>query len=500
MKPIGYQWLIHNYGLCVVPFWTEFYELEKGGQRTEVADGVTKVMLRPGNSLKEHWSDHLEFALKREGLHLEAIKKLVRELPAEEVVAYIESKPTGKYARICWFLYEEFTGAVLPLADLEMGNYVPLLPVDRYLTGASRKIRRQRIDNNLLGDVDFSPIVRLGDSNLGQRSDDLKGKCQQMVDSVPEEIYERAIRYLYAKESKSSHEIERETPNEERGRRFIALLEQAWEQDFLQKDKLVEVQNTIVDERFQDRGCRDETGEQIYVGESYGLGGERVHYIGPRPEDTSELMDSFLGISGIMASHRGIPDLVAVALIAYLFNYIHPFSDGNGRIHRFLMHHVLAKREFGRRGIILPISAAILNRPMDYERSLESFSKPLLKVIDYTLDSRSRMTVIGETADHYRYIDCTDLVSIFMDLAEEAIEKEMPAEVAFLQGHDRCRAAMRGVVDLPNRNAELLIKFCLQNEGVLSKNKRKLSEFSMLTEDELDALQRIVQDSLGIGR
>ena len=34
--------------------------------------------------------------------------------------------------------------------------------------------------------------------------------------------------------------------------------------------------------------------------------------------------------------------------------------DGNGRIHRFLMHHVLAKRGYSPDGVIFPISAAIL--------------------------------------------------------------------------------------------------------------------------------------------
>ncbi|HIP51694.1 MAG TPA: hypothetical protein EYG94_06355 [Campylobacterales bacterium] len=31
-------------------------------------------------------------------------------------------------------------------------------------------------------------------------------------------------------------------------------------------------------------------------------------------------------------------------MIAFSFVYIHPLEDGNGRIHRYLIHHVLAER------------------------------------------------------------------------------------------------------------------------------------------------------------
>jgi Fic family protein len=34
------------------------------------------------------------------------------------------------------------------------------------------------------------------------------------------------------------------------------------------------------------------------------------------------------------------------AATAFGFVYVHPFQDGNGRIHRCLVHHVLAERKF----------------------------------------------------------------------------------------------------------------------------------------------------------
>jgi hypothetical protein len=42
-----------------------------------------------------------------------------------------------------------------------------------------------------------------------------------------------------------------------------------------------------------------------------------------------------------------VDPVVAAAILAFGFVYIHPFEDGNGRIHRYLIHHVLADGPVG---------------------------------------------------------------------------------------------------------------------------------------------------------
>ena len=52
------------------------------------------------------------------------------------------------------------------------------------------------------------------------------------------------------------------------------------------------------------------------------------------------------------ASHamdRGAPIHVVI--------YVHPFQDGNGRMHRCLIHHVLAERKFTPPGMVFPVSS-----------------------------------------------------------------------------------------------------------------------------------------------
>jgi len=441
---------------------------------------------------------HLEFALRREGLHLELLRKVLPRLDANEVAGHVRSRPTGRYARVVWFLYETFAKRRLDLPDLKTGNYVDLLDPKIYVVGPVRRAKRQRINVNLLGSVDFAPMVRR-ERACEFDEEALRRRCAEIVGDSPPEIYERAVRYLYAKESKSSYEVERETPTQKRAEVFIGLLEQAWGRDFLAKEALVELQKAVVDSRYANRGWRSGIDEQIYVGETLAPGVERVHFAGPRPEDLDELMREFLASARLVAdAAESVPSLVAAAVVSFVFNFLHPFSDGNGRIHRFLLHHVLARRRFGPEGIVLPVSAVILNRPRDYDRALESFSKPLMERVEYEMDDRQRMTVTNETADFYRYIDCTEIVRIAIDFIRQTVEQELPAELKYLEKYDEVRRKMSEVVELPNRVADLFVVLCRQNHGKLSARKRKLEEFAPLTDEEIAELERIVSEGLGL--
>ena len=512
-KPLGYAWLAERFGIVTMPHWKESHSLSKGARRHVERDGRVIEYLPAAQGPGEDVFEQLEFALRREGLHLELLRKLLRQsIDPLELTAYVQTRPTGRYARILWFLYEGFTGDRLNLPDLKQGNYIELLDSALYVTGPPAKFKRQRLNSNILGTLYFSPMVRRKGLPDWDESV-MKERCASIVGEYPPEIFARAVRYLYAKESKSSHEIERETPSQKRAESFIALLEQAWHRSFLNKEALVELQQAIVDSRFANFGWRSEIGEQIYVGETLASDLERVHFAGPKPEDLENLMKGFLALSKnitdsvcwtgleevdeLFRFRSKVPTLVSAAVISFAFNFLHPFSDGNGRIHRFLLHHVLAHNHFGPEGIILPVSAVILNHPREYDQALESFSKPLMERVEYTLDDRMRMTVTNDTADFYRYIDLTEATRITIEFIRETIETELPGELRFLTAYDEIRREMREVVELPDRIADLFVKLCRQNGGTLSKRKRELPEFTRLTESEISAIEGIVKNGLG---
>ena len=227
--------------------------------------------------------------------------------------------------------------------------------------------------------------------------------------------------------------------------------------------------------------------------------GSRIrNFVAPRPQEISDLMSAFLKASRQILESR-IDPVVAAAIISYAFVFLHPFTDGNGRVHCFLIHYVLTQTGFAPNGLVFPVSAIMLHRIAHYDASLESFSNSLLPLVDYELDSVVRMTVKNDTRKYYRYIDFTKPAEALYSFVEDTIEKELPSEIQFLRQYDDARRLMRDVVDLPNRHADLFVRVCLQNNGKLSKAKRQLSEFRQLSDDEISGLEAAVDEAYSTG-
>ena len=130
LRPAGYAALVERYALEVIPNWHKSMIAARGMHRVESTGGVVvetyPAKYWPGDKL----GDQLEFALKYDGTNLAILASLFQVVARGDVLAYIQSKPNGKYARRVWFLYELLTGTTLPLADLTQGNYVNLLDPD----------------------------------------------------------------------------------------------------------------------------------------------------------------------------------------------------------------------------------------------------------------------------------------------------------------------------------------------------------------------------------
>ena len=403
-RPAGYEALIARYELDVIPNWQRSFVTTGGPHRTVTTSGITEKIYPPkywpGGSL----GNHLEFALKYDGTNLAILASLFQVAPRNEFLAYLKSKPNGKYARRLWFLYELLTGSTLPLDDLKQGNYVDLLDSEQYYTiTPARQVRRQRINDNLLGDNRFCPTIRRTGTLRAFEETDLTERCKQVVSEYSPKLLKRALSYLYTKETKSSFEIEHIKPNSTRTERFVAMLQLAEKDDFCKKSLLIDLQNRIVDARFRDSDYRK---VQSYVGESVAWQREKVHFACPKPKDLGSLMEGLIAAHSRMDKSSISPVAHATA-VAYGLVFLHPFEDGNGRIHRFLIHNILARQGFIPEGIMFPVSASMLKNPTKYDASLEAFSRPLMALVEYSLDEDGRMTIHNDTAGWYAYSDQT---------------------------------------------------------------------------------------------
>ena len=443
-------------------------------------------ILTPRHAPKATLPGYLTFALKWEGLELLVLKRLFERLPSDALVAMVQESPTGRYARRLWFLYEWIMGRRLALPDADRGNYVDALDVSLQLGVDGRRSPRHRVNDNLPGTPELCPLVHRSETIESYLAQDLAREAAVVVGRVPADILSRSAAFLLLEDSKSSYTIEGLRPPRRRIERWGAALGQAGRRP-LSLDELLSLQRVVIgDARFVHLGLRVYGG---FVGEHDRETGRPIpSHISARPEDLQSLLRGLFAFNERATS--GLDPVVTAAAVAFAFVYIHPFADGNGRIHRYLIHHVLAERGFTPPGVIFPVSAAILREMTGYRDVLEAASHQLLAMINWESTEEGNVHVHNETADLYRYIDVTPHVEYLYRCVKNTLEHDLPRETAFLRFYDRFVERVQAIVDMPGVTQNLLFRFLRQNEGRLSRRARE-REFKSLTDDEVGMIETL---------
>jgi Fic family protein len=294
-------------------------------------------------------------------------------------------------------------------------------------------------------------------------------------------------------DSKSSFAIEGERPSGARAARWARAIGEAGARP-ITIDELERLQRVVIgDARFVKLGLRDEGG---FVGTHDRETREPVpEHISARPQDLRDLLDGIIEYDRRSLT-RGIDPVGAAAAIAFGFVYVHPFADGNGRLHRWLIHHVLATAGYNPAGVVFPVSAAILRRIEGYRTVLDSYSAAMLPLIEWRATPSNNVEVMNETADYYRYFDATAHAEFLYSCVEQTIEEDLPAEIRFLHAFDNFSSAVKEIVEMPDREIELLRSFLAQGNGHLSKRARE-EEFRALTDEETTRIETLYKERLG---
>jgi Fic/DOC family len=436
---------------------------------------------------------HLRFALKHEAFDLGLIVAALEQIGAPALEGWVRSEPTSAFARRAWFLYEYFLGNELDLEPVRTGNYVPLLDSKRFYVTKGQNSSRQRVVNNLLGNAGYCPMMRRTERLELHIAKNLDQEIRHIAKDYDPSVLARAANFLITKETRSTFDLEREKPSENRMELFMRALRQTLQFDTSDPQSFVRLQNAIVDPRYAEQTWRS---MQVFIGETLSHFEQRVHCVFPHHRDLPEFMPSWMQMCDRMMTSEMHPVVVS-AVVAFGFVFLHPFEDGNGRIHRFLLHHVLAKMQFTPPDLIFPISASILRDRSSYDRTLEIFSKRIMPLISWVFSEDGDLVVRNETKNLYRFWDATPYAEYVFERIADTLEHDFVGELKYLVRYDQALEAMRNVVDMPDRKVSLFIRLCLQNQGKLSRNKR--NDFSELSDTELAQLERIVQTILGAG-
>lgn len=481
-KIVGYAAIIEHLKLPI-PFPNTLSLITEKSKRynTEVWK-VFSASYQPEETLYKQ----LVFAIKYEGINLLVFKSLFNAIPKEGIQTILNIEPMGQYSRKIWFLYEWLQQEEIDVqVDLKKRKYIPLVDVNMQYSIQGTESVRQKIINNLPGTRDYCPLIFKTKKLETHISANISGRKNTLLNSIHKDVLQRASSFLLLKDSKASFTIEGENPGNNRAMRWGKAIGQAGQKP-LNIEELIRLQQIVIENsRFIDMGLRKKGG---FVGEHDRTTGEPIpDHISAKEQDVKQLLN------GLIATNEALQDptydaVLAAATIAFGFVFIHPFVDGNGRLHRYIIHHILAKKEFTQQGVIFPISSSILDHIDDYKTVLESYSHPLLDHIEWKETDNHNVEVTNDTIDLYRYFDATKQAEFLYDCVEDTIERVIPEEVTYLQNYDAFKRYLDNHFEMPDKMVAILVRFLEQNEGILSKRALK-KEFSELKKEEIKDIE-----------
>ncbi len=485
---IGLSWLIEYFKLTV-PLRVPCSVSTKRLTSQRIDKGEWRVFDIQFKIEKSAYA-HLEFAIKHESIDLLVLKYILKSFPKEELIKNIQTNPKRIVNKKIWFYYEFLLDERLPIDDLPIGRYDDLLDAKKYFTRENPiKSKRHKINNNLLGTNRFCPIIQKTQKLENYISSNFSIEISNIINRVSKSLLRRASSFLLLADSKASFEIEGERASKNRIENWGKIINQAGNIPLSLKEVERLHATLIGDTRFIKIGLRD---DEVFLGdrdrENYPL----PEFIGAKSRDLEVLIEDWLELHKQLTQDNIDPVLHAV-IIAFAFVYIHPLQDGNGRIHRYLLHHILAEKGFYPKGVVFPLSSVILDDIEQYRAILVAHTMPLMSMIRWEATIRGNVKILNETSDLYRFFDITKSCEFIYEAVEKTIKETLPNELRYLDSFDRACYEIYEVVAMPNDMIKMLITFILQNDGKLSKRKKE-KYFLELTKEEVLEIEEIMKE------
>lgn len=440
----------------------------------------------PENTIRGHF----EFGLKYDDLNFEWLSRFFAYGNPKWIVDWLKDQPSSIYARKTAFLYEWFCKELPDDAKTTATIYEDALDSKKYLTSTSPiRNKRWKITDNFPGTRYFCPLVRLN-SKLKESLDfDITEDLNDLDEKFGADLLMRSAAWLTFNESRASFLIEKEQDKKDDIRRFASAMTIYCGKidDPLSDQSLVTLQNEILGKRSLRTGIRK---SPVFVGSAAHHDVTVVHYIAPSSDQIKNLMD---GLRNFESKTRYLKDdqilsksahaIVRASSISFSFVYIHPFSDGNGRVHRLLVNDTLLRDGVVPQGVILPISSTIVRsstRRGGYQNVLDSLSKRFMH--HYNTEYNFAKTVVcedGVTTDFkfncyddalpfWRYQDLTSHCAYMAEVIKTTVRENMTNEAQFLALHDEAKKRLKQVFEMPDIDADAIVRSLRENKYAIT--------------------------------
>lgn len=504
---VGYKWLSAKYAVEPVQPFRIDSQITRA-RATEREDGYVHEYYPSHFKPDDTLAGHMTFAFKREGIHLEFLSRLFQKIPVAELESWIESEPTGQYARRAGFFYEWLTGRKLSFGGVGVGNYIDALDEDQYLTATQPENNpRWRVRDNLPGTPDYCPLIYRTNAIRTAETYNCTEHLHALESEYGEDLLMRSAVWITIKESLASFAIERESQHIDRVKRFAAAMERrcGHYDNPLTEHSLAELQSEILGKQSTQQffGFRK---SPVFVGEVTSSFIPAVHYIAPHWSIVPGLLD---GLHAFDNRTNGRSSIIRAAVLSFGFVYIHPLADGNGRVSRFLVNDVLRRDGAVPAPFILPVSATITSTSTNrrgYDQVLETFSKPLLqhyqdqykfgpeKVAEDGIRYNIEFDAYDDAIQAWRYQDLTSHAEYLAIVIDLTIDQEMRKEAGYLRQHRTARNSIKEIIEGPDSDIDRIIRSVQENGGNISNKIRK--NFPLLEDPEIAReITRVIQAS-----
>ncbi len=115
--------------------------------------------------------------------------------------------------------------------------------------------------------------------------------------------------------------------------------------------------------------------------------------------------------------------------------------------------------------------------------------------IEWRALPNGNVEVLNETADLYRYYDCTAEAEFLYECVQHTVTEDLPREIDYLKRHDEAMRGIMNAIEMPDSMADQIILFIHQNDGKLPKRRRDREPFSKLSDEEISILEDIVGEA-----